>query len=68
MNAPVRFVYVEQSDCTSCQLCAEELPLVFSMDSEELSFVHDPFGASEDEIQESMEACPGECIHWKGKE
>jgi len=60
--------YVDQSECTSCHQCADELPDVFQMDSEDLALVHNSSGGTEEEIQDSMDSCPGECIHWKAKE
>lgn len=57
--------YVDQDNCTSCNQCADNLPSVFAMDDEDLAYVQTPQGANEDEIQEEIEQCPGECIHWK---
>lgn len=58
-------VYVKKDDCTSCSQCVDNLPEVFRMDDDDMAEVHDPAGASEDEIQDEIDACPGECIHWK---
>jgi ferredoxin len=60
-----REVYVDQDECTSCELCVDELPEVFEMSPEGVSSVHNSSGASEDKIQEVMDSCPAECIHWK---
>ncbi|OGG95262.1 MAG: ferredoxin [Candidatus Lambdaproteobacteria bacterium RIFOXYD2_FULL_50_16] len=60
-----RIVFVEKAECTSCQLCADELPDVFRMDEDDLAEVHHIDGAEEEEIQDSIDSCPGECIHWK---
>ena len=72
MNKPAlsntRVVFVEKSDCTSCQLCVEELSEVFLMDDDDLSEVHDIGGATEEEIQDSIDSCPGECILWKDEQ
>lgn len=57
--------YVEKDECTSCVQCADNLPDVFRMDDDDLAEVHNPEGASEDDIQEEIDACPAECIHWK---
>ncbi len=35
------------------------------MDENNKAEVFDPNGASEQEIQEAMDACPAACIHWK---
>ncbi|MDH5560229.1 MAG: ferredoxin [Deltaproteobacteria bacterium] len=58
-------VYVVQDDCTSCVQCVDNLPEVFQMDDDDLAEVIDPFGAPEEEIQDEIDACPGECIIWK---
>ena len=47
-----REVYVDQDECTSCELCVDELPEVFEMSSDGVSSVHNSSGASEDKIQE----------------
>lgn len=60
-----RVPYVDKDECTSCGLCTDDLPDVFRMDDEDLAEVHNPTGASEEEIQQIMDDCPGECIHWK---
>ncbi len=58
-------VYVDQAECTGCELCVDNLPEVFEMDSEGLSKVHNPKGADEAKIQDVIDSCPAECIHWK---
>jgi ferredoxin len=63
--AMAREVYVDQDECTSCELCVDELPEVFEMSSEGVSSVHNASGASEEKIQEVIDSCPAECIHWK---
>ena len=60
-----REVYVNKDDCTSCSQCTDNLPDVFKMDDDDLAEVVDSSAASEDEIQDEIDACPGECIHWK---
>jgi len=57
--------YIDQDECTSCVQCADNLPDVFRMDDDDLAEIVDPAGADEDAIQEEIDACPGECIHWK---
>ncbi len=58
-------LFVDKEECTSCAQCTDDLPDVFKMDDDDLAEVHNAAGASEDEIQEEIDACPGECIHWK---
>ena len=57
--------YVDQDECTGCGLCEEECPEVFRLNDEGVSEVHDPEGASEEIIQDVIEICPVECIHWE---
>jgi ferredoxin len=35
------------------------------MNEDDISEVHDAEGASEDKIQEAIDGCPVECIHWE---
>ena len=57
--------FVEQEECTGCGLCEEVCPEVFEMNEDDISEVHDAEGASEDKIQEAIDGCPVECIHWE---
>ena len=60
-----RELYIDRDECTSCVQCSDNLPEVFAMDDEDIATVIDNEGASEDAIQEEIDTCPGECIHWK---
>ena len=57
--------FVEQEECTGCGLCEEVCPEVFQMNEDDVSEVYDEDGASEDKIQEAIDGCPVECIHWE---
>lgn len=57
--------YVDQDACISCNLCADTVPEVFRMNDDNLAEVYDSTGASEDKIQEAIDACPVACIHWE---
>lgn len=61
----MRIAYVDKENCTSCHACTEELSEVFEMDEDDLAQVHNPAGADEEAIQDAIDSCPGECIHWK---
>ncbi len=61
----MKTVYVDQDECTGCQACVEDLDSVFRMNDDDVAEVHNAKGASEDEIQEIIDSCPAECIHWK---
>ncbi len=58
-------VYVDEAECTGCELCVDTLPEVFEMTSEGVSQVHNSKGAPESKVQEVIDSCPAECIHWK---
>lgn len=58
-------VYVDKNECTGCELCVDSVPEVFEMTPDGVAEVVNPKGASEDRIQEMIDSCPAECIHWK---
>ena len=58
-------VYVDKTECTGCGLCADTLPSVFKMGDDGLAEVFNSEGASESEIQDAIDNCPVQCIHWK---
>jgi ferredoxin len=60
-----RNLFVDQDVCISCNLCADTVPDVFRMNDQGVAEVFDPRGASEDLIQEAIDACPVACIHWE---
>ena len=52
--------------CIGCGTCEEICPAVFKLNDETgKAEVINPKGASEDQIQEAVDACPVECIHWE---
>ena len=57
--------YVEQEECTGCGLCEDICPEVFQLNEDSVSEVHDPEWAPGVEVQEVVEMCPVECIHWE---
>jgi ferredoxin len=57
--------YVDQDACISCGLCVTTAPEVFRMDDNNLATVYDPEGAPEDIIQQAIDGCPVDCIHWE---
>jgi ferredoxin len=58
-------VVIDRDECTSCGQCADDLPDVFAMDDDDIATVVAGHAGSEDDIQEEIDACPGECIAWK---
>ncbi len=57
---------IVEDECIACGACEETCPEVFRV-NESLGFaqVINPGGASEEKIQEAMEVCPVNCIHWE---
>jgi len=60
-----RTVHVDQDICISCNLCVDTAPEVFRINEDGVAEVYDPVGASEDTIQEAIDACPVACIRWE---
>jgi ferredoxin len=56
---------IDQDICTGCELCVGTAPDVFRMNEDNLAEVYDPFGASEELIQEAIDSCPVNCINWE---
>ncbi len=54
---------IDENKCIGCGVCASMVDTVFEMNDEEgFATVKDPKGASNEEIQEAIEACPVEAI------
>jgi len=61
-----KVVYIDQDECIGCESCVGICPEVFAMDeSSNKARVTNPDGAPEDKIQEAMDTCPAQCIHWE---
>ena len=58
-------VYVDQEVCIGCGLCASIAPEVFRLSDAGVSEVHGRAGASDSTIQEAIDSCPVNCIHWR---
>ena len=56
--------YVDKSACISCEMCVNMVPSVFRMSEDGLAEVYNPTGTSEKEIQDAIDNCPVNCIHW----
>jgi ferredoxin len=56
---------VVEEECLACGTCEEICPEVFTV-NDNLGFaqVINPTGAPAEKIQEAMDACPVQCIHW----
>ncbi len=61
-----RGIYIDEDECIGCGTCEELCPEVFKLDEKtEKAEVIDPEGAPVDLIQEAIDNCPVECIHWR---
>ncbi|MFP4237332.1 MAG: ferredoxin [Desulfonatronovibrio sp.] len=59
-------VVIDQEECIGCETCVEICPEVFAFDEEaEKAKVIKETGGPESEIQEAIDTCPVECIHWE---
>ena len=61
-----RVVYLVEEECIGCGMCQDTCPEVFKLNEEtNVAEVIKPEGGPEDLIQEAIDSCPVECIHWK---
>jgi len=58
-------VYVDQDICIGCGLCVSIVPEVFRLNDAGVSEVQQQAGGSESKIQEAIDSCPVNCIHWR---
>ena len=59
-------VVIDTDECIGCESCVELCSEVFAFnEAEEKAEVIMPEGGPEDCIEEAMDTCPVECIHWE---
>lgn len=57
-------VWVDRDACISCGLCVSLAPEVFRFE-EGKSMAYNPAGAPEGIIQDCIDGCPVNAIHWR---
>ncbi len=58
--------YVDETTCIGCKHCAHTAPNTFYIEPEHgRARVFNQDGDSEELIEEAMDTCPVNCIHWK---
>ncbi|MGA7563251.1 MAG: ferredoxin [Desulfobaccales bacterium] len=64
-----RLPIIMTEECIACGNCEQVCPEVFRL-NESLghSEVINPYGTAEDKIQEALDQCPVQCIHWQEEE
>jgi len=61
-----RKIFIDEEECIGCGTCEEICPEVFKLNEKtDKAEVINQEGASEDKINEAIEGCPVECIHWQ---
>lgn len=64
-----RAVFVDEFTCIGCKQCVWQAPATFRMnDDYGRSRVFAQWLNSEDQIQDAIDACPVDCIHWVERE
>lgn len=56
-------VWIETSECTTCDECVDINPKIFSYDDQNLAYVLDPRGGPYKDIVRAAEKCTAGCIH-----
>lgn len=59
--------YIDDEECISCGSCAEICPECFHYEEGAIANVVS-FDCDEELVEEAMESCPVQCIHWEGEE
>ncbi|WP_027183931.1 ferredoxin [Desulfovibrio inopinatus] len=55
--------YVDEDECIGCESCVEICPEAFELTDEMKAHVISE-DCAEECIQEAIDTCPTECIHW----
>ena len=57
--------YIDADECIGCGACSDCCPDVFDMTDDNIAEITNMEGASEEEVQDAMDSCPVDCIHWE---
>ncbi len=57
--------YVDKDECIGCESCVQICPDVFHMDDDAKAGADQDADESVECIQDAMDTCPVECIHWR---
>ncbi|GFK93772.1 Ferredoxin-1 [Fundidesulfovibrio magnetotacticus] len=57
--------HVDQDECISCESCVQICPAAFEMNDDGKAQELESATGGEECIQEAMDTCPAECIHWQ---
>jgi len=57
--------YIDEDECIACGTCAETCPGCFRFDEGMPTAEVTGFECPHSEIQEAIDLCPAQCIHWK---
>ncbi len=61
-----KHIVIDTEECMGREACVDLCPEVFAFNGEdEKAEVILPEGGPEDCIEEAMDSCPVECIHWE---
>lgn len=58
-------VYVDQQVCIGCGLCVSLVPEVFRLNGDGVSEVYRGVAGEEEKVQQAVDSCPVNCIHWR---
>lgn len=60
-----REFYIDDAECLACGSCAETCPQCFRFEDGMEAAAVTGFNCPQGEIQEAMDICPAQCIHWQ---
>jgi ferredoxin len=60
-----REFYIDDEECIACGSCSEICPDCFHFEEDMEVAKVTAFDCDEDLIQEAMDTCPVQCIHWE---